>query len=411
MAIKATKFTPKVLLSAPRRSPGIPNADGSRILYTTHAYSFEDHEKTVEIRVLDVKSNESKLVSRHKELSEPNWLDEETVFLLESGLDGATNVLVGPIEDFDNQHYMAGEIRGPANTFKLKRINDGYAVAFSALAKPDGELYNPEAAARPHSTGRIYDNIWVRHWDRYRTRIRSAIWYSSIKKGINGRWGLSHIVNALQSTGLESPMPPFGGADNFDLSTSGLIFVAKDPDVNPALNTKCNIYLVPISSYTQLGIPTPIKVFSKSFDGAATCPVFSHDGRCAAFLAMEKNGYEADRNQLFLIRDVNQPAAALHWASQDRGDGKFWDRSPSSVTWSTDSGTLYLTAEDEGKASLFAVISADLPGPIRKLTQDGSVTGEFHERFLNFASNCHILFSCLQSISLHLIPNYSLENT
>ena len=378
MAIRATRFTPKVLLSAPRRSPGIPNADGSLILYTNNAYSFETHEKTVEIRILDVKSNESKLISRHKELSEPNWLDDETIFLLDKGSDGTTNVLVGPLEDFDNQRYVAGEIPGPASTFKLKKISDGYAIAFNAVAKPDDELYNPETAAKPHSTGKLYDNIWVRHWDTYKTQNRSAIWYSTITKDSSSKWGLTQIVNALQGTDLESPMPPFGGADNFDLSSSGLIFVAKDPDFNRALNTKCNVYLVPVSSFTQSKPSSPMKVALKHFDGAATSPVFSSDGKSAAFLAMEKNGYEADRNRLFVISDVNEPAAALHWVSQNRGDGKFWDRSPSAVTWSADNETLLLTAEDEGKVSLFAVTAKeDQPGSVTKLTANGSISGKW----------------------------------
>lgn len=34
MTIQAAKFTPEILLSAPRRSPGVPNATGELVLYT-----------------------------------------------------------------------------------------------------------------------------------------------------------------------------------------------------------------------------------------------------------------------------------------------------------------------------------------------------------------------------------------
>jgi len=34
MTIRATKFTPEVLLSAPRRSIGMPNPSGTAVLYT-----------------------------------------------------------------------------------------------------------------------------------------------------------------------------------------------------------------------------------------------------------------------------------------------------------------------------------------------------------------------------------------
>lgn len=34
MTITATKFTPEVMLSAPRRSPAVPNSAGTLALYT-----------------------------------------------------------------------------------------------------------------------------------------------------------------------------------------------------------------------------------------------------------------------------------------------------------------------------------------------------------------------------------------
>ena len=34
MTIQASKFTPEVLISAPRRSAGVPNSTGDKVLYT-----------------------------------------------------------------------------------------------------------------------------------------------------------------------------------------------------------------------------------------------------------------------------------------------------------------------------------------------------------------------------------------
>lgn len=34
MTLTATKFTPEVLLTAPRRSPAVPNAKGTKALFT-----------------------------------------------------------------------------------------------------------------------------------------------------------------------------------------------------------------------------------------------------------------------------------------------------------------------------------------------------------------------------------------
>lgn len=102
MTIRANKFTPEILLSAPRRSEGSPNSIGSKVLYSTSTYSFEQHAKTSEIRVLDVKSGETSLISAQEGASEPQWLDDETVLLLSEGKEG-TSVKIGPVSGFGNR--------------------------------------------------------------------------------------------------------------------------------------------------------------------------------------------------------------------------------------------------------------------------------------------------------------------
>lgn len=104
MTIKAAKFTPKVLLGAPRRSPGLPNHDGSKVLYSVSTYSFADHEKKSEIRVLDVEKQESIVVTEDKSASEPKWLGNEgDVVMLVGGEEGKTKVVVGKADDWEKR--------------------------------------------------------------------------------------------------------------------------------------------------------------------------------------------------------------------------------------------------------------------------------------------------------------------
>jgi len=103
MTIKANRFTPQVLLSAPRRSAGVPNADGSLVLYSVSTYDFDAHKKTNEVRVLNVKSNETTLISSVAGASDQNWLDGTTIILLVPGEKGATKVLVGDAFNFEKR--------------------------------------------------------------------------------------------------------------------------------------------------------------------------------------------------------------------------------------------------------------------------------------------------------------------
>lgn len=104
MTIRANKFTPEVLLSAPRRSSAIPNKDGTLALFTVSTYSFQSHSKTGEIRVLDIKTGQTKLLSSEADASEPTWLgDKNLVLWLKGGEKGTTNLIVADAENLENK--------------------------------------------------------------------------------------------------------------------------------------------------------------------------------------------------------------------------------------------------------------------------------------------------------------------
>jgi hypothetical protein len=111
MTIRASKFVPEVLLSAPRRSAGIPNSDASKVLYSVSTYSFEERAKTSEIRVLDVESQQTTLVTGDKGASEPVWLDDETVVLLSEGEGGMTSIKVWSLQDEGKRCVMPTSLK------------------------------------------------------------------------------------------------------------------------------------------------------------------------------------------------------------------------------------------------------------------------------------------------------------
>jgi hypothetical protein len=101
MTIQASHFTPEVMLSAPRRSAGIPNSSGELVLYTVSTYSFETHSKTSQIRVLSTRDGSSHLVSEDASAFEPVWLSEDEVIFFKPTDRGCTalvsqNVFEGP---------------------------------------------------------------------------------------------------------------------------------------------------------------------------------------------------------------------------------------------------------------------------------------------------------------------------
>ena len=102
MTIRASKFTPELLLGAPRRGSGIPNSDGSQILFTESAHSFKSHKTTTGLYFLNAKSQDRHLITDLEGVKDPVWLDDEgTIALLAPGEKGATELLVGNVTDWD----------------------------------------------------------------------------------------------------------------------------------------------------------------------------------------------------------------------------------------------------------------------------------------------------------------------
>lgn len=95
MAIRVHKFTPEVLLTAPRRSTAIPNKDGTLAIYTVLTYSFQTHSKSSEICLLNLETGESKVICSDTKATEPLWLGYKNLLLyLRGGEKGVTNLFL-----------------------------------------------------------------------------------------------------------------------------------------------------------------------------------------------------------------------------------------------------------------------------------------------------------------------------
>jgi dipeptidyl aminopeptidase/acylaminoacyl peptidase len=259
--------------------------------------------------------------------------------------------------------------------------NDTIGFAVTGLATPSGSLYNSEKAEKKYTSGRAYDSLFVRQWDAYVTENKSTIWYGTLKQE-EGKWAAQSpgLINALigsnssGKTPLESPVPPFGGAGDFDISKAGLVFVAKDPKLDPALHTKTDLYYLPLKTFTEQEAQVPQIVKTGSLRGYSSSPVFSPDAKSVAFGRMKEDGYESDKPRLLLIPDITDLTNVQEFYETKDGNGG-WDLRPEGILWSHDGKELYVTAEDNGRTKVFKLPSSprhakDLPVAI---TKNGSV--------------------------------------
>ncbi|KAK0100306.1 hypothetical protein ONS95_008264 [Cadophora gregata] len=375
------KFTPKALISAPRRSAVTPNSDGTLGLFTVQSWSFETHSKTADIRVRNFETGKTRVLNADKTCTDATWLENTLLLWLKPGSDKETSTTELILEDVDDLEGEPGVIATFEGVFEnLKAIvldHDTVAIAVTGYATPSGKPFNPAKHVKPASTGRIYSSLFVRHWDSYVDTNKQAIWYTTIKTLHGGKSiSVEPLKNALagHSIALESPVPPFGGAGDFDISKNGIVFVAKDPKLIPAAYTKSDLYYVPLRTFSESPAPSPQLVKTGNLRGYSGSPVFSPDAKSVAFWRMQNRQYESDKPRLLLWPDISDLSNVQEFYETSDGEGG-WDRRPEDITWSHDGKELYVTAEEHGRTKLFKLPSSprhakDLPEPI---VHDGTV--------------------------------------
>ncbi len=207
-----------------------------------------------------------------------------------------------------------------------------------------------EKIEKSKASGRLYDRIFIRHWDTWTDGRRSHLFVKPVKDG--------KPVDLMREMDADTPSKPFGGPEEiaFAPDNKGMVFTARDVGREEPWSTDFDLYYVPVD-----GSEKP-RCLTESNEAWDTAPAFSPDGKTLAYLAMKKPRYEADRYRIMLMDWPSGTSRVLTEA---------WDRSPNTIVWSPDGKTVYTTASNLGQTSLFAVDVKT--GRVSTVVKDGTV--------------------------------------
>ena len=216
---------------------------------------------------------------------------------------------------------------------------------------PEETAVQLDAIEKGKATGRLYEKLFVRHWDTWSDGRRSHLFAVPM----HGNGEARDLMPAMDA---DTPSKPFGGPEEiaFTPDGKGLVFTARDVGREEAWSTDFDLYYVPID-----GSAAP-KCLTEANQALDTTPVFSPDGKTLAYLAMSRPRYEADRFRIVLKAWPDGEARVLTEA---------WDYSVSSLGWTRDGTKLLATAPNKGQTSLFAVDAAT--GKAETLVAQGTV--------------------------------------
>ncbi|KAJ5171894.1 hypothetical protein N7492_004487 [Penicillium capsulatum] len=356
-------LTPEQLISAPRRSEAIPNPSGNVALFSTSQYSFESHRSTKWWSLIDLETGKVSQLTNDSNVSEVVWLGSNDSGLLyingtNPDVPGGVELWISDTAHFAQSRYKAASLPASLSGLKIANVESG-DIHFLVYGQSygNGTAYNEDVAVKPHSTARIYDSIYVRHWDTWLTTTFNAVFSGVLKakkdeKSQTRYTSAGPLKNLVASVkNLESPYPPYGDSSDYDLSADGkwAVFKSKAPELPRANHTASYIYLVPhdgsqkpraINGPDSPGTPKGVR-------GDSSSPAFSPDGKRVAYLQMADISYEADHRTLYLHTiGSNKTNAALV---------KNWDRSSDTVKWTADGKKLIAGTEDRARGKLFLI--------------------------------------------------------
>jgi len=217
---------------------------------------------------------------------------------------------------------------------------------------PEETAKKLDEIAGKKASGRLYDKIFVRHWDTWTDGRRSHVFTIPTKEG--------KAVDVMPAMDADAPSKPFGGGEEiaFTADGKGLVFTARDVGREEPWSTDLDLYYVPVD-----GSAAP-KCLTEANKAQDTQPAFSPDGKTLAYLAMARPGYEADRLRL-VLKDWPE--------GKDRVLTEAWDFSIGSYCWTPDGKMLLASAPNKGQTSLFAIDAAT--GKVEPIVGQGTVGG------------------------------------
>ncbi|MFC1561470.1 prolyl oligopeptidase family serine peptidase [candidate division KSB1 bacterium] len=323
--------------------------DGNLIAYVITVFNKKENSSNSDIWIISINGGDPRqLTAGPGSDSQPRWSPDGREIAFTSTRSGSPQLHIIPVGGGEARKISDISTGAGGITW----APDGTILAFSSRVFPglEGNEANKnrlEELEKNLVKAKIFDRLLYRHWNEWTHDTRSHVFTIPVSGG---------EAKDITPGDYDTPPISLGGSQDYVFSPdSREVCYVKNIDPVTAVSTNNDLFTVDLAT----GIHTMIT------DNPANdhSPQYSSDGRYIAYAAMRRPGFEADKLTLMLFERGSKRHTAL--------TGEL-DRSVSEFIWAPDGRTIYFTANDQSRNSVYSV---DIETrTVKQVTQNSYIT-------------------------------------
>ncbi|MFN8240568.1 MAG: S9 family peptidase [Bacteroidales bacterium] len=315
-------MTPEILWKFSRLGTFALSPDGSTVLYSVTKIDLATEARETNIFSIPATGGDAVQLTNDGG-SAPQWIEngKSIAFVRKGALwtmksDGTGQTVVSDLSDFE--------------IFRISPAGD--KIYFTKRVKLD-QTPN-EKHMMPKAKVRIIDDLMYRHWNYWGDYSYSHLFVALF----DGKkvWDAKDIMEGQR---FETPTAPNFDDGEIAWSPDGKYVAYSSKRLGgkeDAVSTNSDIFLYELATGKEVNISEGNKGYDKY-------PVFSPDGSMIAYQSMERDGYEADLDRIFIYSLAD---GKKYWLTKN------WDFDAENIRWA-DNNTLYFACSHLGTAQIF----------------------------------------------------------
>lgn len=332
-------FTPEFLLSLGRVGDPQVSPDGKRLLFSVNYQDIKEDKGNADLWVMDIDGKTPAVQLTKTPSSESNavWINEgaQIAFIYKDPEKEGSSPQIWVMDADGGSRKPVSEIENGVEGFTISP--DGQKILFISTVQYGKTQPIDNYPDLDKAKARLIDDLMYKHWDEWVTAVPHpfvADFAGNVVKDPK---------DILEGTQYESPMRPWGGIESFAWTADSkqVIYTCrKKTGKEYAFSTNSDLYVFDVESGKT------VKNLTEGMMGYDTNPRIFNDK--LAFLSMEQDGFEADKNRIMLL-DLKSDSVKAVDLTQD------WDYSADDIAWSPDGKYIYFLAPFQGTIPMFRI--------------------------------------------------------